>query len=362
MRIAQVSPRYYPNLGGVEKFVQKISEELVKKGHEVEVLTADARKLENKPSLLNGVIIKRFPANGPFHCSTELYRYLIAQGNKYDVVHAHSFHTLLPLLCAKAKGESQNFNLVLMGHYHGKGRTYFTSLLLKLGRNWFSRFYKQADLVLCHTEFEKKLLITHFQLDENIIKIIPSGVVVDEIGAAKPFDREGKILLIVSRLEKYKNIHLAIRAMPYLPEDYRLVIIGDGPYRQHLQYLAMTLDMDERVSFLGWLSNEEVYRWYKTCDLVLNLSDLEAFGLTVIEGLAAGKPVLVNNRTALSELARRFEGVTTVDAWLLNPKQLAEFLVRRIEITFPIINLDGYRWNVIAEQLLVYYTFLKRIE
>jgi len=356
MRIAQVSPRYYPNIGGVEKFVQKISEELVKKGYEVEVLTADAQKLENYPSLLNGVAIKRFPVNGPFYYSKELYKYLIAQGNKYDVVHVHSFHTLLPLLCAKAKGESQNFNLVLMGHYHGKGRTYFTSLLLKLGRNWFSRFYKQADLILCHTEFEKKLLINHFQLDESIIKIIPSGVAVDEICAAKPFDREGKILLIVSRLEKYKNIHMAIQAMPYLPEDYHLVIIGDGPYRQHLQNLVITLGIDDRVSLLGRLSNEEVYRWYKTCDLVLNLSDLEAFGLTVIEGLAAGKPVLVNNRTALSELARRFEGVTAVDAWLLNPKQLAESLVSRIEITFPTPELSGYKWNIIGEHLLNYYT------
>ncbi len=354
MKIAQVTPRYYPNIGGVEKFVKKISEELVKKGHDVDVLTADAQGKTFTESDFNGVIIKRFPPSGPFHYSSALYNYLIINGKNYNLIHAHSFHTLLPLLCARAK-EKGDFKLVLMGHYHGKGRTPLTSFLLQAGRFWFARNYQKADLLLCHTEYEKKLLVDHFKLTETKIKIIPSGAAVDEIRSADPFAKTGKILLIVSRLEKYKNVHLAIRAMPYLPEDYQLVVIGDGPYRKQLERLAANLGMNSRVKFTGRLSDEEIYRWYKTCDLVLNLSDLEAFGLTVIEGLAAGKPVLVNDRTALGELARRFEGVTAVEVERISGTELAGAIRGRMKMQHCIIDLSEYKWDVIAERLSDYY-------
>jgi len=354
MRIAQVTPRYYPNIGGVEKVVQKISEELVKKGHVVDVLTADGSGKIIPESDFNGVTVIRFPPSGPFYHSSVLYKYLIQHGKNYDLVHAHSFHTLLPLLCARAK-EKDGFKLVLMGHYHGKGRIPFTNFFLQAGRSWFARNYQKADLVLCLTEYEKKLLINHFKIIEPKIKIIPNGTAVDEIHVAVPFAKTGKILLNVSRLEKYKNIHLAIRAMPYLPEDYQLVVIGEGPYRKQLKKLAINLGVNGRVKFTGRLSNEEIYRWYKTCDLVLNLSDLEAFGLTVIEGLAAGKPVLVNNRTALGELARRFEGVTAVDARRVQPRELAGAIVQRMGAWCQEADLDEYRWGGIVERLLNYY-------
>lgn len=357
MKIAQVTPRYYPNIGGVEKVVQKISEELVRKGHEVDVLTVDARGKTFTKSDFNEVTIIRFPPSGPFHYSSALYNYLITHGKNYDLVHAHSFHTLLPLLCARAK-EKGGFKLVLMGHYHGKGRIPLTSFLLQAGRFWFARNYQKADLILYLTEYEKKLLVNHFKIAETKIKIIPNGTDIEEIHSAKPFAKTGKILLIVSRLEKYKNIHLAIQAIPYLPEDYQLVVIGDGPYRKQLERLAAHLDIHDRVKFTGRLSNEEIYRWYKTCDLVLNLSDLEAFGLTVIEGLAAGKPVLVNNRTALGELARRFEGVTAVAAGRVHPQDLAQAAIQRMSMPCPEPDLKEYKWNEITKKLLLYYARL----
>jgi len=355
MKIAQVTPRYYPNIGGVEKFVQKISEELVEKGYEVDVLTADAGGEAFAESDFKGVTIKRFPPSRPFHYSSALHNYLITHGKNYELVHAHSFHTLLPLLCAGVK-EKGGFKLVLMGHYHGKGRTPLTSFFLQAGRSWFTRNYQKADLILCHTEYEKKLLMDHFKITNTKIKIIPSGTAIEKIRSAEPFAKTGKILLIVSRLEKYKNIQLAIWAMPYLPEDYQLVVAGDGPYRKQLERIVAHLDMKGRVKFTGRLSDEEIYRWYKTCDLVLNLSDLEAFGLTVIEGRAAGKPVLVNNCTALSELAQRFEGVTAVNAWKIGVSELAKAIKNSREM--PIISktdLNEYKWDMITNRMLEYY-------
>jgi len=355
LRIAQVTPGYYPHIGGVEKVVQSISEEMVKKGHEVEVLTIGAQDVRDKgeqPFILNDVAIKRFPASGPFRYAKGLYSHLIAQKLKYDIVHAHSFHTLLPLLACQAK-EKAGFKLILTGYYHGQGGKRLTNLLLHSGRFWFSRVYQKADLILGLTEFEKCLLKQHFHLPESKIRIIPSGVAVEKISCVRPLGKSGeeKILLIVSRLEKYKNIHLAIRAVPYLPEDYRLVIIGDGPYRQQLESYVNTLDLKERVSFLGQFPEEEVYQWYKICNLVLNLSSLESFGLTVIEALAAGKPVLVNNISALNDLAQKFTGATAVNIRQTPPQELARVIKECVLMPYPQPNLSEYRWETIAEKI-----------
>ena len=95
MKIAQVCPRYYPDIGGVQTHVKEISEGLAKKGFEVEVLTIDPSKKLLKKEVLNGVIVKRFGSWAPneaYYFSRELKRYLAKNSSDYDVVHAHSYH------------------------------------------------------------------------------------------------------------------------------------------------------------------------------------------------------------------------------------------------------------------------------
>ncbi|MDD2553231.1 MAG: glycosyltransferase family 4 protein [Desulfotomaculaceae bacterium] len=355
MRIAYVTPNYYPFIGGVEKLVQKISEEIAARGHEVEILTTGREVTENRP--LSPVLVHRFPKSFVFYVSNSLTDYLIRNGHKYDIVQAHNFHTLIPLQSAYAKQKAaKKFPLVLMSHYHGKGSSRYSSLLLKSGRRFFSVNYRSANMILCHTEFEKDLLKSHFALPKSKMRIIPGGVDIAGIENSEPYVDAKKNLCVVSRLEKYKNIHLAIKAMSFLPEQYHLVIIGDGPYKPQLERLTGQLNLADRVTFKNFVRQGELYSWLKTCSLVLNLSDLESFGLTVIEGLAAGKPVVVNNRTALAELAKRFAGVTAINATQLNPRELARAIQRRAEI--PLAEkpcLGAYTWGAVAEQLLDYY-------
>lgn len=356
MRIAQITPKYYPHIGGVEKVVQRISEEMAAKGHEVEVFTTDG-PAEVSREHLNGVTVSRFPKSLAFHYSRKLKEHLIKHGHQYSIIHAHNFHTLVPLLSAAARQKAaKKFPLVLQGHYHGKGKTAYTSFLLKCGRPTFRQIYSQANLFLCLTEFEKKLLKNHFKIPEKSIGIVPNGVNIEDIEAAETCQERNKDICIVSRLEKYKNVHLALKAIKCLPKEYHLTVIGDGPYKQTLIRLAEELNITERVSFLNFIPLQELYRRLKASRLVLNLSNLESFGLTVIEGLAAGRPVLVNNRTALAELAERFEGVAAVDAVRLSPLELAAAIREKAEKplqTKP--DLEAYKWGAIADRLLAYY-------
>ena len=97
LKIAQITPRYYPSVGGVEKVVQDLSEELAKRGHEVSVLTTD-RMHKNQPPFkgdrnesLNGVKVYRYRSLfGLGHMSFTPSAILDLIKNDYDIVHMHS--------------------------------------------------------------------------------------------------------------------------------------------------------------------------------------------------------------------------------------------------------------------------------
>lgn len=360
MRVAQVCPRYSPYIGGVETVVKEIGERLVQKGFEVDVLSQDPQGKYPASQMVNGVKVTRFEASGlgwdlPFS-NNGLKSFLKKNGGKYDLIHAHSYHAFPALYAAWAKKGNK---LVFSPYYHGKGHNLPMTLLhfpyQPIGRVIFQR----ADHIICISETEKSLVQRHFgALGEKIIVISP-GVSLERIANAGPVPLAGKLILCPGRLEKYKNVHLAIQAMPYLPSEYKLRIIGDGPYKAKLLWLIQKLDLGDRVEILSGLPNDEVYKWYRTCNLVLNLSSQESFGLTVIEGLASGKPVIVNNETALAEMASKFEQVYSVDAATLPAEQLAEQITRACDRTVETPDLSQYSWDRITDQIEDLYLSLK---
>lgn len=356
MKIAQVCYRYHPQIGGVGTVVKEISEGLVRKGLDVEVLTQDRFGQYPATESISGVTVRRF-RTGPLGLdfgfrNTGLRSFLRRNSNKYDLIHAHNYHDFSPLYAAWAKGGNR---LVLNPHYHGTGHNLLMNFLLGPYRHFGKTTFEKADYIICVSQAEKRSVQCHFDVPDERLAVIPNGVHCERIAEAVPFPFDGKGLLCVGRLEKYKNIHLAIQALSCLPAEYKLTIIGSGPYRGKLAQLIDELHVGDRVQILSDLSTEQVYRWYKTCHLVLNLSSIEAFGMTVVEGLAAGKPVVVNNEMALAELATRLEGVRAVDAEELSPEQLADEIVQMLGIGREVPDLSEYTWDSIVERVKALY-------
>jgi len=359
MKVAQVCSGYYPHIGGVQTVVKEMSEGLVQKGFEVEVLTQDHQGKYPATEIINGVTVRRFKT-GPLSWDSAFSRdslrsFLNRNSDEYDLIHAHGYHSFSPLYAARAKESNK---LVFNPHYHGIGHNLLMTFLLRLYRHIGKITFEKADKIICVSETEKSTVQKHFVVPDDKIAIIPNGVDYDSIAQATPFPSDARVLLFVSRLEKFKNIHLAIRAVPYLPPEYKLMIIGSGPYKRKLLQLVEELHLADRVHILSGLSDEEVHRWYKTGDLILNLSSQEAFGLTVLEGLAAGKPVMVNNRMALAELATKLEGVYSVDAANLSPEQLADAVAQVCRSMFAKPDLDEYGWDSIVERIRILYQSL----
>ena len=96
---------------------------------------------------------------------------------------------------------------------------------------------------------------------------------------------EKNYFLIVSRLGGHKRVDMAIKAFSRL-KDQRLVIIGDGPNRKDYERQAT-----ENVIFKGWLTDEEIIRYYQNCRAFLYPQE-EDFGITAVEAQASGKIVI----------------------------------------------------------------------
>jgi len=352
VKVIQVCPRYYPNAGGVETHVKEISERLVRDGFEVEVVCTDlVGKLKGEEEI-NGVRVKRFKAlspNNSYFFAPQVYFYL--RRADCDIIHAHNYHAFPALFAALAK---KGRKLIFTPHYHGKGSSKFRNLLIKPYRFLGSLIFKKADAVICVSEYERKLVSKDFGVGAVVI---PNGVDFEKIRKSKPFEFSDKLIFYMGRIERYKNICLLLEAMKYL-DDFYFYIAGKGNFEREVRRSVERLGLEKKVKLLGFVDEREKYKWLKTCTVFVNISPIEAFGITVLEALACGKPVVINREGGLSEFASKFNCVFTVDSDV-TPKELAEVIRMAAEIKAD-ANLKEYDWRNIVEKTKQVYMSVEK--
>jgi len=301
MKIAQACPRYHPYIGGVETHVKELSERLVERGFEVDVLTTDSSGKLPKEETIKGVKIRRFKSLAPgeaYHFSGDLRKYFIENSNDFDIVHAHAYHAFPSLYAAQAKGTNR---LVFTPHYHGAGHTFFRSLLHRPYKLVGRKIFEKADKIICVSNYERNLLFEHFRVDEGKVVVIPNGINLEEFKSLRKNKKDCRIILYVGRLEKYKGPHHLIKALPKLDQDIFLEVVGKGPYRETLIKLIRKLDVERRVRFCQDLPRKELLQRYADADVFVLLSGREAYGISIAEALASKTPCIVANTSALKE-------------------------------------------------------------
>ncbi len=137
---------------------------------------------------------------------------------------------------------------------------------------------------------------------ESRIETVPSGIDVESFGRGTRDEslrrRVGvgsgeRLVLIVSRLAREKNVGLVLRALALTAQtDIKLVVAGDGPLREELQDRARALGVAERVVFLGAVAREQLPDLYASADAFAFPSTSETQGLVQAEALAAGAYVI----------------------------------------------------------------------
>ncbi len=300
MRVALVVPEYLPHPGGIQRHVQELASGLVRRGIEVEVLTAERDNELPTISTEGSVTVRRFriPVATPrYTVSPGLLRYLMRSATNYDVVHAHNYHELIPVMAALARPSE----LILTPHYHAPTDTRLDRALRIPQRLLMERALGRVRQLICVTRAEADALTLEVPRVAGRITIIPNGVDTARITRAEPMHIEGPYVLALGRLEAYKRFDLTIRAAAGLPEGVQLIVAGDGPDRARLEELGRELGVS--VRFLGRISDDDLHSWIRGAALVVTMSEREAFGLVILEAFAAGVGVVASDIPAHRETA-----------------------------------------------------------
>lgn len=351
MRIGFICPHYIPYRGGIETLVQSVAERLVSWGHQVDVLTlTTAATLPGKQEI-NRVVVRRFRerlSGDVYPIGLPLLSYLLAHREDYDVVNAHNYHAM-PLFWSSLAGFRR---LVVSTHYHGKGHTRLANWMHPVYRPFGSWVVRRAQKVICASKFEQELVCAHLGVKKEKIEIIPDGISLAALQGASQLDLQAPALLYVGRLEKYKRVDLAIASLGHLPENFRLYIIGKGPEEDTLRQQASHLKVDDRVVFMKDVPDDMLYRWYRSVQALVMMSEAESFPMTTIEAMATGCRVVCGARSPFTELSIRFPEAVFP---LRDPSPLA--LADQIKCVTSLpgrvnVDLSQYDWDKIVRETL----------
>jgi glycosyltransferase involved in cell wall biosynthesis len=346
--VLMISPLPW-NIGGVEKRITEIARNIDEQ-IELVVVSSSAKNEEVGLHEWNGikVIVLRRTRFFPYY-PLGLFSYLRKNRDNIDLLDLQGLKTIEPIIFLLSNMKKP---FIITPHHHAKA----SNKLLQLIKLFYDpivskRLLEKSRLIICVSDIEKELILNEFGRNlQNKMSVISNGINLKEIRSAEPFNEDGCVILYAGRLEKYKNIQNVIQSMNYLPKKYHLYIIGEGSYRKSLEKIVEETHLNGQVTFLGRVSEGDLYRWLRTSKVFVNLSDLEAFGISVLEALAAGARAIVNNKYGLAETAEKFPAtVVPVDVRGISPRAIANI----IEGLSPAEeeNLSGYDWSRIAADI-----------
>jgi glycosyltransferase involved in cell wall biosynthesis len=291
--------------GGVASF--HLAQELAKR-HEVDYLTSGFKKLQ-KFENINGVHVYRVPVLNRIELSTATFSSMLSfvpssflkgislcREKNYDCIHAQF---VVPSgLCGW--GLSKIFKTPLLITALG-GDVYDPSKKhsphkSKIMRYLISWLFNHSDMNTVESTNLKEMIEQYYSLIKPIL-VVPLGFVKPEFLEKKRLElkiSEQKLILIsVGRLVKRKGYEYAIQALSTLSgNNFHYLIIGDGPEEKNLKNLVSSLGMDEKITFLGYLSEEQKYQYLNISDIYLLPSTHEGFGICLLEAMHCGLPIV----------------------------------------------------------------------
>ena len=314
MKIAMMTNSYKPFVAGVPISVERLTEGLRRIGHEVVVFAPSYDMQEEEQDVVRYGSLLRNVAGG-FSVPNSLDPIIEERFREedFDVIHVHH-----PMMMGEAaRYLSKRYEVPLVFTYHTRYEQYLhyvgLSGLSRLMPSYIRHCTSPCDLVIAPTPLMKEYL------EEISVKppvsVLPTGLPMDSFSPdtekaaqiRRMYLRGRKHLFVsVSRLAKEKNVEFLIRSVKLIKErrgsDFKLLLVGDGPERKHLQRLAEELGVQEEIVFVGAVPNEEIRNYCHAADLFLFASQSETQGIVLIESMAAGTPVLAVRATGTEDV------------------------------------------------------------
>jgi len=364
MKVLHVTHQYRPAIGGAERYMVDLSEELARRGHCVDVFTSRSKDYmtwrNELPTCeqLDGVNVHRFwglerrawmwsalqrgyagwwrtgraryeplvfLGNGPV--CPGLFTAILRRAREYDLVHInnlHYAHAAMAFWAARWRG----LPVVITPHVHAEQQaTYDVGYMLDILRS--------SDQVIADTRAEKEFLI-ELGVEAHKITISGVGLKLQAIPTLDPavcrrelgLPETGFILLFLSRQVEYKRLDVCLEAFAALkPHWPDLHFVVAGPETDYSRQLLAQYAGTGGLHICGQVSDEDKWKLLWACDTFVLPSTAEAFGIVYLEAWAASKPVIGAHIPSVASLITDEQ-----DGFLVMPGTAQELAMRLAQL------------------------------
>lgn len=345
MKILMLQHRLPPAIGGTENHVWMLAKELAKRGHDITIYTTtslnnkDVTSLELKPPFIktgyisssldlpynettDKVSIQRFDVSFrilSFNIIPSMFSGLAENVGDFDLIHGHVFNLFTNFIgCYYAKKYRKPFILtahdLVISDLHPRN----AKSLKKLYDSTFGKYViKNSAKLIALTESQIREYIA-LGADRKQIEVIPNAIDLKNYGDKKVTSTflenflkikiTDKILLFVGRIEKYKHIQDVIEIMPIILKNHpnvKFIIVGeDYGFRKNLEEISKNIGVEEKVTFTGGISEEDLLWMYQKADIFVFPSKQEGFGIVLLEAMASGTPCVARSIPATKRVIR----------------------------------------------------------
>lgn len=313
MKIGIFTDCYYPQVNGVVTSVLILEDELRKLGHEVTIVTVKVPNyIETNPNIVRISSIP-FSKWNEFRLGlpivTKAFKKIKALD--LDLIHTHTEFSVGLF----GKFVAKHLDIPVVHTYHTMYEDYthyitnfkYTKLVAKkIIISTSKQYVKKYDGIIAPSD-KTRFALRSYGVTNNIF-VVPTGINLSTFRPLSQDDpelcalydkhqlnRDDFHILSLGRLSEEKSIDITIQEMPLLLQripNAKLLIVGDGPYREKLEELTHRLALDDHVVFIGRIPHDHVNYYYNIADVFVSASKTETQGLTIIEAMAAGLPVI----------------------------------------------------------------------
>ena len=339
--------RFHESYDGGAKYIDYLSQYLVKEGIDVTIITTKTKNKELKEKYENGVKYVFLPPkykdrrgikiNMPYKLlfSYQLKRYL--EKEDFDVLHNTEMFAYFYL-------HKKSRNPVITQSF-GLEPFYGPETLAQKGlRKLYVKLFLQIPWLFCLKESEKVLSEGEFQkgdlekigINQSKIFPLPNGIYLEGIEKMRKGRKDKKkelgmgkrdlLVLNVNQISEDKRVEDVVEAFSLIKKDFKkakLVIIGKGPLEDKIKHMIKSLNLEDSVIMLKNIPEKDLYDYYFSSDIFVNASIQKDFIMSIQEAMACGLPIVSSNQPFLVE-----EGVNGFVVGPKNPRGIAEAVLK----------------------------------